>query len=386
MNRKFLMGLMGFILLLLALVPLSAHEGAAHGRIGYFVMNAPNMDIYLDGVVALSDFAAGTVSDYLELEPGTHEFAVAPTGQSAGMAALGSVEVEADHNYSFSVIGPATDSLQPLVIDETAAMEGCDLANSVFRILINNVEGLPAVSFYENDQYIEKSIPYGGYKATCAPAFFWDTGKAVEGKDLDKIVFDFDNEKDGNGGFWEPYTVYFWGLMGKYPGSPGEDYTFGGGNHHIVAPDVTSFLSAFSGKKLSGNSTTFFEFDTAVKALQTAGLDKVLAEGGPYTIFVPTDQAFAALAPEALDQLMADPQALANTLKYHVVEGGMTYDDLVAAGTVATLQGESLTITASEDDGVTFGVNGATVEAFDYPSLDGTHIYFIDDQVLMPAK
>jgi hypothetical protein len=255
------------------------------------------------------------------------------------------------------------------------------MSKSVFRILINNIEGLPALSFYENDMFVEKNIEYGSYSAACVPAFFWDTGKAIEGEDLDKILFDFDSEADGNGGFWEPYTVYMWGLMGKYPGTPDEDYYFGGGNWNTIAPDPVTFLSAFSGLGLKSSADMVYEFDTAVEAIQTAGLEETLAGEEPMTLFIPTDQAFTALGDEL------DPEMLKDVLLYHVVDGAMSYDDLVAAGTVKTMQGTDITIGESQDDGATFTINGSAVVAnFPYSLPNGTMVYFVSNEVLMPGS
>jgi hypothetical protein len=378
------------LFLCIGLLPAAAHEDMAHVRVGHFVAGAPNVDVYFNGEVVLEDFAPGSLSDYLEVEHGTISVVIAPTGDGVEGAVIGpvDVELEAERNYSLSAIGQvADDSFEPLVIDETTAMQNCDMSRSVFRIIINNVAGLPSISFYENDEWVEKNIEYGSYSAACIPAFFWDTGKAVEGEDLDKIVFEFDSEEDGNGAFWEPYTVYMWGLMGTYPGTPDEDYMFGGGNWHTVAPDLSTFLSAFSGLNLTNDSQLFFQFDTAVQALQATGLDETLAEDGPYTVFIPTDQAFAALADGTLDEWMADPQALKNVLSYHVVKGSYRYDDLIEAGSLATLQGSEITFTPPENvDDFYFYINSDTrVMNYEYPLPDGSIVWFIDNEsVLIP--
>lgn len=376
-----------FLVALFYLSPLTAHEDSAHIRAGHFVAGGPNVDVFLDGEAVLTDFAPASVSDYLEAEPGQHTVVIAPIGEGLDKAVIGPLEVtlEAEHNYSISAIGQIADnSLKALVIDETAEMADCDMSNNVFRILINNVEGLDSVSFYENDMWVEKNIEYGSYTASCVPTFFWDTGKAVVGEDLDNILFDFDSEKDGNGGMWEPYTVYFWGLMGKYPGNPDEDYMFGGGVWHTVAPDPLSFLAAFKGKGLTLNSQTYYEFETAIAAIKAAGLEETLANEGPYTIFIPTDQAFAALPEGTLDSLLKEPDSLKDILLYHVVEGTPNYDEMAEMGTLKTLQGRELTITPSEDDGFTFRVNDGTVVAFWYPLPNGSNIWFVDDAVFMP--
>jgi len=363
----------GLMLILAFTVPALAHDDMAQVRFGHFVAGAPNVDVFVNGEAVLEDVAPAVLSDFLEFEPGTLAIAISPAGEGMDAAIVSAeLDAEADHNYSVSVIGQVSDSsYAPLVIDETAEMADCDLSKNVFRILINNIENGPPISFYENDMWIEKNIEYGTYAATCAPAFFWDTGKAVVGEDLDNPLFDFDSEKDGVGGFWEPYTVYMWGLMGKYPGNPGEDYDFGGGNLYVVAPDLPTFLSAFTGLGLTSTGDPIYEFDTFVSAIDAADLSETLANDGPFTIFAPPDSAF---------DVMPDKDMLLN----HIVQGAMTYDDLAEAGTVTTLGGADLTITASEDDGATFGINGLMVSNFAYPLPDGSLVYIVDD--VIPAE
>jgi hypothetical protein len=376
---------------MLAGVMVLAHEGEemAHIRFGHFAADAPNVDVFVNGETVLEDFAPSSLSNFLDFEPGRLNIAVAPTGEGIEKAIIGpqEVDVEAGHNYSVSVIGQAADdSLKPLVIDETAEMANCDMSKSVFRILINNIAGAPTISFYENDMWVEKNIEYGSYSAGCTPAFFWDTGKAVVGENLDEVLFDFDSEADGNGAFWEPYTVYFWGLMGQYPGTPDEDYYFGGGLWYTVAPTPVDFLAAFSGLGLTFDGDPFFQFDTAVQAIKAAGLEETLAGDEPHTLFIPTDAAFEALPDGTLDELMADPEALKNLLLNHVVEGALTYDDLVEAGTVTTLAENDLTVTPSEDEGLTFRLNDdAVLINFDYLLPNGSRIWFVENAVLMPS-
>jgi hypothetical protein len=381
-----------FTLLLTAAV--SAHEESAHVRFGNFVFGGENVDVWVNGVAVERDFSPAMLGEFSDVQPGTLSVTIVPAGEGADDAIFPAQEiaVEADHLYTISVIGQVGDnSLMPLVIDETAAMEAadCDLSKDVFRVIINNVEGAPTISFYEADMWIEEDIPYGAYSARCFPAYSYYSGQVIVGHELgENVMFDFGNDPSA-GGFWEPYTAYFYALMGSYPGNPGENFDFGGGSTYTLAPDPVSFLEAFSGLKLTGDSQTFFEFDTAAAAFKAAGLDEALMSGGPYTLFVPIDAALDALPAGTLDAWMADPDALANVLNYHVVPGAMTYDDLIVAGTVETLQGLPLTVTKSddpEDGGAHFFLNGETrVSNFPYWLPDGSVVWFIDNNsVLMP--
>src|SRR5688572_30414435 len=88
-------------------------------------------------------------------------------------------------------------------------------------------------------------------------------------------------------------------------------------------------------------------FETLVKAVKVADLQKVLDGPGPFTVFAPTDEAFAAVPKEKLAALLADPKQLAAVLTYHVVPGEVLAADVVKLKTAKTAQGESVKIAAS---------------------------------------
>jgi uncharacterized surface protein with fasciclin (FAS1) repeats len=121
-------------------------------------------------------------------------------------------------------------------------------------------------------------------------------------------------------------------------------------------------------------------FSTLVAAVQAAGLVETLQGEGPFTVFAPTDDAFAAL-PEGLLAKLLLPEnldILVAILTYHVVSGTVLAAD-VAAGTVTTVQGEDITI--ETEGGVT--VNGANVIAVDVLASNGV-IHVIDAVILPP--
>lgn len=127
----------------------------------------------------------------------------------------------------------------------------------------------------------------------------------------------------------------------------------------------------------SANPTT----TTLVTALDAAGLVETLQGPGPFTVFAPTDEAFAALPAGVLDKLV-QPQnkdALTKILTYHVVSGEVMSSD-VKAGDVPTVEGQSITVTT--DNGVT--LNGtAKVVTPDVEASNGV-IHLIDSVLLPP--
>ena len=118
-------------------------------------------------------------------------------------------------------------------------------------------------------------------------------------------------------------------------------------------------------------------FNTLVTADKAAGLVDTLKGPGPFTVFAPTDAAFAKVPKAKLDALLADKAALTKVLTYHVVPGKVMAAD-VKAGKVKTVEGQELTVTTK--GGVM--VDNAKVVATDVAASNGV-IHAIDT-VLMP--
>jgi len=118
-------------------------------------------------------------------------------------------------------------------------------------------------------------------------------------------------------------------------------------------------------------------FKTLVTALKEAGLVDTLKGPGPFTVFAPTDEAFAKIPKADLDKLLADKKKLKSVLTYHVVSGKVMSAD-IKPGKVKTVQGERVTL--STKGGVM--VDKAKVVAADVAADNGV-IHAIDT-VLMP--
>ncbi|MCD6679768.1 MAG: fasciclin domain-containing protein [Burkholderiaceae bacterium] len=118
-------------------------------------------------------------------------------------------------------------------------------------------------------------------------------------------------------------------------------------------------------------------FQTLVSAVQQAGLVDTLKGPGPFTVFAPTDEAFAKLPKDQLDALLRDKAMLAKVLTYHVVPAKVMAQD-VKAGQVPTVQGSSLTV--ATQGGIS--VDGANVVASDIVADNG--VIHVIDSVLVP--
>ena len=118
-------------------------------------------------------------------------------------------------------------------------------------------------------------------------------------------------------------------------------------------------------------------FKTLAAALQAAGLVDTLKGKGPFTVFAPTDEAFAKIPKAKLDALLADKAALTKVLTYHVVAGKVMAAD-VKAGKVKTVQGSEFTVGTM--GGVT--VDAAKVVKTDIVADNG--VIHVIDSVIMP--
>lgn len=119
-------------------------------------------------------------------------------------------------------------------------------------------------------------------------------------------------------------------------------------------------------------------FNTLVTAVKTAGLVDTLKGKGPFTVFAPTDEAFAKIPKAQLDALLADKQKLAAVLTYHVVPGTVMAKD-VKAGNAPTANGKPLTISTA---GGKVKVNQANVVKTDIVASNG--VIHVIDSVILP--
>jgi uncharacterized surface protein with fasciclin (FAS1) repeats len=123
------------------------------------------------------------------------------------------------------------------------------------------------------------------------------------------------------------------------------------------------------------------QFNTLVTAVKAADLVETLKGDGPFTVFAPTDEAFAKVPKEKLEALLKDKKALTEVLTYHVVSGKVMASDVVKMDSAKTVQGKSLKI---ETKNGTVTVNGAKVIKTDIVTKNG--VIHVIDAVLLPPK
>lgn len=154
--------------------------------------------------------------------------------------------------------------------------------------------------------------------------------------------------------------------------------------------DLTTFASANSAAVMVGSDTPRkgipiyalaqkAGLKTLAKAIQAAKLQQTLTIDGPFTVFAPTDDAFAALPTGALESLLQDPEALTNVLLYHVVAGVVKAADVVTLDEATMLNGGTVDITVN---GSSVMANDANVIATDIMAKNG--VVHLIDAVLLP--
>lgn len=123
-------------------------------------------------------------------------------------------------------------------------------------------------------------------------------------------------------------------------------------------------------------------FQTLVAALQAADLAETLAGEGPFTVFAPTDEAFAQLPEGTVEALLADIPALTEILLYHVLSGRVLAEEVVLLTEAETLQGEMVEIRV---ENAMVYINDAQVILTDIVADNGV-IHVIDTVILPPAN
>lgn len=121
------------------------------------------------------------------------------------------------------------------------------------------------------------------------------------------------------------------------------------------------------------------QFKTLVAAVTAAGLVDTLKGNGPFTVFAPTDEAFAKLPAGTVEGLLKDLPKLKNVLTYHVVSGKVLAKDVAGIKSAKTVQGGDLRVNASH--GVT--INNAQVTQADIEASNG--VIHVIDTVLIPT-
>lgn len=149
---------------------------------------------------------------------------------------------------------------------------------------------------------------------------------------------------------------------------------------------ITTMLIAGDHDKMKGSEKDIItiavesgKFNTLAKALTETGLVEALKGDGPFTVFAPTDEAFAKLPEGTIESLLKDKEALKSILLYHVVSGNVTSEQVVKLNKAETLSGKNVKINVNDGSVM---INNATVTKADVIASNG--VIHIIDTVLIP--
>jgi len=142
---------------------------------------------------------------------------------------------------------------------------------------------------------------------------------------------------------------------------------------------LTVSVFAASAADIVDTAVSAGSFNTLVAAVKAAGLVDTLKGSGPFTVFAPTDDAFAKLPPGTVDGLLKDPDKLKKILTYHVVPGKVMAADVMKMKTAPTVEGSPVKIMAK---GGKVMINTATVIKADIVCDNG--VIHVVDTVIMP--
>jgi len=152
------------------------------------------------------------------------------------------------------------------------------------------------------------------------------------------------------------------------------------GSLALAALGLTSAQNTTANQTIAQIVETNPNFSTLLAALKAADLVKTLSGPGPFTVFAPTNQAFAKIPKADLDKLLADKAALTKVLTYHVVAGRVPSSEVVKLKEAKTVQGQSVSIAVSDGSVILNG--NSKVTTVDIPASNG--VIHVIDTVLLP--
>jgi uncharacterized surface protein with fasciclin (FAS1) repeats len=339
-----------------------------------------SVSVKLAGSEVLTDFVFSELTSYIDVAPGDYLVEIIPTG-SITPAITGTAVISAFTDFTLAAIG--NGSLQPL---ELLRLEDDNLTvppTGTARIRVTHVAPFAAsLSATSVDLCVEGSdtpvISALEYKESAIinlPAGLYDTFVAAAGSDCATRIFDipFISVEAGQ-------IAYIYAVGDVENILPGVVVT-----PNIVAPrkllTTISNQAAVELPTIPELAASAGNFTTLLAALEAAGLDTVLAGPGPFTVFAPTDEAFAALPDGTVEALLADPSgALTQILLYHVVGSRVQASDLYDGLQLGMLNGTT-TVTIGGTP-VTVRINDAQVTVADLYASNG--IVHVIDAVLVP--
>lgn len=369
MNRRYL--LLALLALLIGLLPgafASADQPVSRVRVAHFSPDTPAVVVFLNGEnPGIQTLRFGDISGWVEVPAGTYSVAVAPAGAGVEAAAIGPVNLtfRAGAFTTIAAIGSlSSGTLTATTIREDyRPLEAGESRVTVFH----GIEDAPAVDVILPDgSSLISGLAFGRSATLTVPSGNYDLRVVPAGAS-------------------EPVVI---NLAGTTLDSA--TYYFVAATNRLSAPQVA--LSAVPLSTVASiirdrvTTSTIVDiaaadsrFDTLVTALQAADLVGTLSGPGPFTVFAPTDDAFAKLPAGTLEAVLADRNLLTTILLYHVASGRALASDIVGLNSINVLNG-SLKVTVI--DGKVFLNDNVQIILTDIQAANG--VIHVIDTVLIP--
>lgn len=362
------------VLALLAIALPAQSQQLTRVRVAHLSPDAPQVQIYVNGEVgAIQNLSYGQISGWVELVPGTYNIAVAPVGAPIEQAAIGPVDVRLAPGgwYTVSAIGSLASGTLTAAVDQEPypALEPGEANVTVFHA----IEDAPAVDVILPDgTAIVSNLRFGNGATITVPSGVYDLAVVPSGATSPVVI-------NLAGTALNSQTYYFVAAINSLA-NPG------------VALTTVNFgqVDSLIGKTLNPRSIVDIaasdsRFDTLVAALQATGLDAALQGPGPFTVFAPTDAAFAALLNDlglTAEELLANTELVTNVLLYHVAPTRAFAADVVSVNGIGTLLGPGINI-GIDDQGPALNFNTRLLQT-DIEAGNG--VIHVIDRVLLPPQ
>lgn len=349
-------------------------------RVAHLSPDAPDVDVYVNGEVALSGVPFGEISDWLTLPSGRYDVAVAPAGTSIDDAVIGPSEFGLiDGWFTVAALGSVTDGTLS-VVTLTGAPSPDDDGDARVTVF-HTIEDAPSVDIITDDgTVIISDLAYTQFETIDVPAGTYDLAVVPTGE-TEPVVIDL------SGTALDAGANYLVSAIG----------TLEDPNVAVAVTDADAIASLTAteeeadvaeGETIADIVVASDDFSlllAVVLAADPAILD-ALAGPGPLTVFAPTDQAFENLIATlgiSLDEALMFSDLLTQVLLYHVVSGEVFAADVVELdGTsVPTLLDDAAFLVEVTDDGVVLN-EIVNVTATDIQASNG--VIHVIDNVLLP--
>lgn len=339
----------------------------AHIRVAHLSPDTPPVNITIDGEPSdIQTIAYPTITGWVEVPVGTYSIAAVPIEEDVDAAVIGPVELSFAPNAWITIAAVGSFEDGTLTAQLIAEDYSSEIPAGQSRItLYHAVEGAPDVDVKLGDgTVLVQGLSYTGEFSLDVAADTYDLQVFEAG--TDNLLLDLADTIIDVGNF------YFVGVTGTADSVQASVAMVG-------LNQVATFINGASGT-IVDTLRADGRFNTLVTAIEAAGLEATLNGEGSFTIFAPVDDAFAALPEGTLDSLLADPEALSDILLYHVADGSLTSQNVLAATRFDTASGQPFTVTANAQ-GV-FLNDTTQVIILDVPASNGV-IHGIN-AVLMP--